>query len=208
MDWSQTWLGIANNALSRINKSPLQTLDDSSTSALLCRQLIPESVKNILNQYPWHSARKRTVLAPLTETPEYGYRNVFEMPDDYIRLVSVDSLYRWSREGNRILSDDGTLCIIYVAVPASPYTLDPLIVDTITAQLASQLAVSLTSDSSLVNLLYQETEIKLQKAKLQEDAGEEDIKPHMHSWANEIRRDGNSGCEGFDILRQLYGERG
>ena len=211
MEWASTWLGMANTALSRINKQILQTLDDGSTSALLCNQLITECTKNILNQYDWHSARKRAMIAPQLQKPEFGYRNRFVFPGDYIRLYKVHSSLPWTREGNAILSDENTLSITYIAYPKTPDTLDPLIVDAITTMLAEELAVSLTADSSLVNLLYQETEMKLEKAKRQEDAGEEDMKPDLHSWSREAGM-GISGTPGYQrknaaFLRQLFGER-
>ena len=91
MDWSQTWLSVANTALVRINKQPLQTLDDVSSSALLCNQMIPGCVMNILNLNDWHSARKRVLLAPLMDKPPFGFSHSFQMPSDFVRLVEVCS---------------------------------------------------------------------------------------------------------------------
>lgn len=186
MDWNATWLNMANIALTRINKQVLQTLDDSSTSAMLCNQLIPSSVKMVLNQNDWHSARKRALIAPQLDAPAFGYSHQFAMPSDFVRLVKVESELPWEKEGEMILSDEEALAIIYIAYPNTPDTLDPLIVDTITTLLAAQLSVSLTSDSTITNLLYQETEQKLYKAKLAEDAGEPDEKPDLHDWSTAL----------------------
>lgn len=189
MDWISTWLGMANSALSRINKQILQSLDEGNTSAMLCSQLIPSCTKNVLNQCDWHSARKRVSLAPLIEVPAYGYSHTFQLPADCIRLVRVDSCLPWSREGKNILSDDDALCVVYIAYPKTPETLDPIITDAITTRLAAELSVSLTSDSTLTNLLYQEAEQKLQKAKLLEDAGMDDIRPRMHDLSRLYRQE-------------------
>ena len=187
MDWNATWLSIANTALTRINKQVLQTLDESNTSAMLCNVLIPNCVKNILQQNDWHSARKRTLIAPLLETPAFGYAHQFAMPSDFVRRVKVHSDLPWEKEGEVILSDEEALAITYIAYPSTPGSLDPLIVDTITTLLAAQLSVSLTSDSTITNLLYQESEQKLAKAKLAEDAGEPDEKPDLNDWAAVIK---------------------
>ena len=182
---------MANTALTRINKQVLQTLDDSSTSAMLCNQLIPQCVKMVLNQNDWHSARKRALIAPQLEAPAFGYIHQFAMPSDFVRLMKVHSELPWEKEGETILSDEEALAITYIAYPNTPDTLDPLIVDTITTLLAAQLSVSLTSDSTITNLLYQESEQKLYKARLAEDAGEPDEKPPLHDWTLEMnmRRD-------------------
>ena len=188
MDRTSTWLSIANTALARINKQILQTLDDGSVPSMLCNQLIPYCVKMVLNQNDWHSARKRTTLAPLLDPPAFGYAYQFSMPSDYVRLVSVLSDLPWEREAGKILSDEEALSIIYIAYPESPSTLDPLIVDAISTLLAAELSLSITSDSTMTNLLYQESEIKLQKAKLQEDAGEEDEMSDLNDIAAAFRR--------------------
>ena len=121
MDWNATWLNMANTALTRINKQVLQTLDDSSTSAMLCNQLIPQCVKMILNQNDWHSARKRALIAPQLDTPAFGYDHQFAMPSDFVRLVKVESEYPWEKEGEMILSDEEALAIIYIAYPKSAH---------------------------------------------------------------------------------------
>lgn len=209
MDWSATWLGIANRALSRINKQVLQTLDDGSTSAMLCNQLIPSVTKSILEQCGWKSARKRAVIAPQLSGPAFGFRNRFAIPVDCVRLTDVYSDLPWKREGGYILSDEDVMRISYVAIPAVPDELGSLIVDAITSQLAAELSVSLTADSTITNLLYQEAEIKIQKARLQESAAERDIKPDLRSWS-----DAASGVEDsayrrseLGLLRQMFGER-
>ena len=187
MDWDATWLGIANNALVRINMPILQTLDEATNTAMLCTQMIPTVVKNVLGQYDWHSARKRVKLAPLRDDPLFGYAHAFQIPPDNVRIIKVETCLPWTREGNRIYADEDMLKLVYTAYPATPDALDPLVVDAITTQLAAQLAVSLTADSAITSLLYQEAEQKLQRAKLQEDQGEPDIKPSLHSWSKEFR---------------------
>ena len=71
--------------------------------------------------------------------------------------------------------------------PSSDSTLDSLLIDAITTMLAAELSVTLCTDSTLTNLLYQEMEVKIQKARLQEQAGEKDIMPEMHDLASEFK---------------------
>lgn len=214
MEWRTTWLGIANNALSRINKQILQTMDDSSKSALLCNQLIPSVTKNILNRYDWHSARKRMLLAPMLEEPVSGYLHQFELPVDFVRLMKVIEPCTWTREGGRILANRDTVSIIYIAYPQIPDSLDPLIIDAITSMLAAELSVSLTSDTTLTNLLMQETESKITAAMQQEQAAERDITVPMNDIAAAYRRESVTGMDdgrytmlAAGMYRQMLGER-
>lgn len=187
MQWKATWVSMANMALSRINNQVIETLDDASNTAMLCRQLLPQCTKAILAQNDWKCARKRALVAPQLEPPAFGYSHRFQMPNDYVRLMAIESDGTWEREGDGILSNDEYLKIIYIAYPPTPDTLDSLLIDAITTMLAAELSVTLCTDSTLTNLLYQEMEVKIQKARLQEQAGEKDIMPEMHDLASEFK---------------------
>lgn len=194
MQWMDTWVSMANSALSRINNEVIETLDDASTSAMLCRQLLPQCTKAILARNDWKCARKRARIAPLLETPAFGYSHKFQMPSDYVRLVKIESDEAWEREGTMILSNADSLKIIYIAYPSTPDSLDSLVVDAITTMLAAELSITLCTDSTLTNLLYQEAEVKIQNARLQEQAGENDDIVEMNDLSAEfkhINRDDN-----------------
>lgn len=184
MNINRSWLMVANNALARINSPILETLEQSDISAVLCKQLLPICIGEILEVRPWKSASKRIVLPALVDTPIFGYENVFQLPSDFIRIVTLPDLEndQWTREGDKILANIDVLKLIYVATPEESTGLNSFLISAITTRLASKLALSLTSDTSLSSSLYQESLASLQIAITEEDAGKKDIMYKTWSW--------------------------
>ena len=184
MNLSVTWLSIANSALSMINRQVLQSLDDAGTAAMLCNQFIPVVAKEVLAMNDWKCARKFISIAPLTSEPiPVGYSYAYQLPADFVRLHSLTG--SWQRIGDRIYSDQPTLDMVYIAMPATPAAIDGMLVSAIIYLLASRLAYSLTSDYSLVSAYSQEGLTRIQLAKQHETAGEKDIMAEMNDLASE-----------------------
>lgn len=184
MNINRSWLEIANNALSRINSPILETLEQADISAVLCKQLLPVCIGEILEIRPWKSACKRIMLAALVDTPVFGYDNAFQLPADFIRVAEIPDLEndQWTREGDKILANTDVLKLIYVATPEESTGLNSFLISAITTRLASKLALSLTSDTSLSSSLYQESFASLQMAITEEDAGKKDKMYKTYSW--------------------------
>lgn len=184
MNMNRSWLAVANNALARINQPLLETLEQPDTSAILCRQLLPLAVGEILDTRPWRTARKRALIPALAEAPAFGFSYAFPLPSDFIRIVELPDLENdeWELEGSTILADVDALKIIYIATPEETKGLSPFLISAITTRLASKLVLSLTSDSSLYNAMYQESMNAIQLAITQEDAGKKDEMYETNSW--------------------------
>lgn len=90
--------------------------------------------------------------------PTYKYTYQYELPTDFSRLISVyeddntDAVdLRWSREGNRILTDYATCNIKYVKKVTNPDEFDPLFAEVLILQLAWKLIPILAGTMSQVN---------------------------------------------------------
>jgi len=193
MTISDTWLQVANAALARIDKETLESLDDGSQTALAVNSVFVGAAESVLSLRPWKSARKRAKLAPLSETPSFGFEHQYQLPSDFIELVECLSPCgrrlandEWEREGDRILSDSSPLLLIYTALPDGPRGLSPHLRKAIVCQLAYELAIALTSDSTTASALQSEAQAEMSLAMLWEDGADTDEGPGMHSWQGEI----------------------
>lgn len=173
---NSSWLAVCNSALVRLNKQQMQSLDEATTSANACSVALPNAVSSVLAQNDWKSARKRAKIPAYGVGPDFGFSYRYMIPNDFVRLVSVENADEWEREGGFILSDTGPdLHMIYIAYPTQPGYLDPLIQEAIICTLAANLAMSLISDSSVVASWQSKAELAIARAKLNEQAGEKDI---------------------------------
>ena len=184
MKINESWLSICNNALSRINVSMLESLDEPQTSAILCKQLLPICIGEVFNVRPWKSATKRYASTALKVAPEYGYKYQFLLPEDFVRIVSIDNMENdeWIREGRFILAEKSILQMRYIAIPDGADSISPLLLSAITSRLASKLAPSLLGDTHIGQVLLQESIASIQLAITEEDAGIKDEMYSTHDW--------------------------
>lgn len=171
---NSTWLVLCNAALVRLNKQQMQSLDEGTTTANACNAALPLAVSSVLAQNDWKSARKRALIAPFAVGPDFGYSNRFRIPNDFVRIVSVENTDEWEREGAYILSNANALQMIYIAYPEFPGQLDPLLQEAIACALTAELAMTLISDSTIVSAWQSKAELAIARAKLNEQAGEKD----------------------------------
>lgn len=182
----KSWLRLANSALSKVNENVLQSLDSANTSALLCRELIPNVVGQILQMNDWKCAKKRVQLPKLAEGVVFGDLNQFLLPDDFVRIFEIANTDDWTREGNTLLSSASYINLIYIAIPETPNSLDHIIIAAIISLLASNLVFSLTGDSQKSSFFYQEAMNSIQLAKTYEQAGEKSVPIKTNNWRDFI----------------------
>jgi hypothetical protein len=136
-------------------------LGEASKDAILLNVLYEPLRQSILRQYLWRFARKRAILAPITDTVPFDGGNYFQMPSDCLRAVGTGDSYaqgygRWIVEGNRIIADTDTLELIYVGDIRDTALFDPIFTEVFAIKLADNLAVPLAQSQSLKDQLYKE----------------------------------------------------
>ncbi len=154
---------IANLALDKLGQPPIVTFQDTSKQGLLCNRMYPLARDFIFRTFPWRRLRARAQLAADTEAPLFQYQFRFRLPMDLLRLldVSSDSGTRdffngrgvmnqgWELEGEFILTNvQGPLNIRYIKKSEDPGQWDMLMIHSIAAYMAKDLAEVLTQDTS------------------------------------------------------------
>jgi len=124
-----TKIDICNHALLKIGASNIASLDtDSNTdnatiqSAKLCNIFFEQALEEVLRTYKWNSALKRKKLSRLTETPDFRFQYIYQLPNDYIRVINIydnkegiDNKIQFVVEGKQILCDHEEIYLSYVA---------------------------------------------------------------------------------------------
>lgn len=149
--YADSWTTVCNRALSRLGDESISALSEGSDSANLCIQHLGEAVGTILEGYDWNCLKKRVELAPLAESPVYGFDYAYQLPSDFARLIEVDcDEEEYSVEGNTILTDATEVYITYIHHPTdAPAALPESFLNAITMELCATLALPLTSNVSL-----------------------------------------------------------
>ena len=78
---------IANRALQRVGESRIiSALDEQTPQAEQCVLCLDDMRRAELQAHPWKFATKTVDLAEVEGRNEFGGRNVFRLPIDYLRM--------------------------------------------------------------------------------------------------------------------------
>ena len=159
---------ICNSALNQIGASNIISLTEDSKAARLCNQRYDFVRDATFRAHPWNSLTTRVALAPDTATPVFEFTQQFTLPTDpfclrVLGLSDANILYRI--EGRKLLCNESTIQMLYIARVTDINEYDPLLTETLAAALASDLAYPLVGSSALGANMYSLYQTKLTEAR-------------------------------------------
>ena len=161
-----TTVGVCNIALGKLGGNLIMSLEDGIPESDLCKTNHELARDLALESVDWTFARKRASLVPLTGESgtiiggDFAYR--FQLPSNCISLRAVsangsfDDTLTWEKEGRTLLADKGILYIKYTAIVIDPNLFSPGFVKLYSTQLAADICVALTGNSTLATELYKQ----------------------------------------------------
>lgn len=163
-----TAVSICSNALLMLGAQTINDLDEDLPRAQLAANLYESARDDMLRAHPWNCAIKRVLLAPNVVAPAFGYQFQFNLPGDYLRVLSVTSgraVVDYLVEGQMILSDCASLELRYVFRNDVEATWDSALVDIMTLAMVARMAYAITSSTSEAQARQQALEYALRKAR-------------------------------------------
>jgi hypothetical protein len=171
---------ICNLALGYIGAARINSFDDGSAEADLCRDLYETAVREVLQDHPWNFAEAAQSLpaAAVVGRPDFAYR--YALPIDCIAprwLMTSDgrrsaATYRLSKRV--ICTDLEDACLVYT-YRAPEQFFAPLFTTTLAYLMAHRLAGPLTEDDGKVEghyKLYMQTLARARSRDSQQDSPE------------------------------------
>ena len=144
-----TQLQICNNGILLLGATPIASISDSSTEAVLCSNMWEQSKNAVLRIHPWNFAIKRALLAtPDVPAPAYEWLASFTLPTDLLRLLEVNGITKYKVEGRKVLCDEASLAIRYVFKNDTFSDWDALFIEAMSAYMAFKLAYPLTKSNT------------------------------------------------------------
>ena len=150
---------ICNLALDQLKEDSISSIESPTTNIeVLCKRWYDQVRRAVLRKHPWNFAIKRASLAELATAPEFEYAKQFQLPSDYIRLLTVGTYgnqKRYQLENNKILIDDvsgltaaGALPIRYIYDFTTVTQMDPLFIDVLAVELAIRISYQITGSGT------------------------------------------------------------
>lgn len=170
---------IANRALTKLGAARIISFGDDNKQARAIQSMFDIVRDSELRSHIWSFSVKRTYLAALSTTPDWGFEYEYALPSDYLRLLQVDEFYNgpsmddyrngatadYVLEGRKILTNFGApLKIRYIARQTDTTTWDATFVEAFACKLAMELAEDLTQSNQKRDLAQQEYRFALMQA--------------------------------------------
>ena len=170
---------ICNEAMDLLGAATITALTENSKEARLCNRRFETVRDAVFRAHTWNVSIQRSSLALDTDTPAFGFAYQFSLPTDpyCLRVVSFwnsnvnndvaayDSNVMFKIEGRKVLSNEGTCSIIYIARVTDTEQYDPLLSSTIAHKLASETAYAITGSNSLAQSMYALYQARLSEAR-------------------------------------------
>jgi len=164
---------MCNSALNLLGASTISALTDDSKNARLCNQRY-ESVRNrVFRSHAWNCLHKRVQLAQNSTAPVVEYSNAYALPSDCLRVLkvhngttdSIKSAIDYKLEGKNVVTDEGTIFLIYIALVTDPNEYDSYLQESISHQIAADLCYAITNNATLANNYMARADERLREAR-------------------------------------------
>ena len=164
---------ICNSALNLLGASTISALTDDTKNARLCNQRYEPVRNRIFRSHPWNCLIKRVELAKDSASPVIEFANQYTLPTDCLRVLkihngttdSVASALEYKIEGRKIKTNEGTVFLVYVALDTDPNNYDAYVQESISHQLAADIAYAVTNNATLANNYMARADERLREAR-------------------------------------------
>ena len=144
---------VYNNALSKVCRKRITSVDDDSHEANLCNDLYAKALDDAVSEHSWSSLTKRVQLVETLGSPVMTYAKSFQLPNDFNRLInayySSDAWsydFVWEIQKTELLTDETTVYIKYIHEPATTEVMSAPLTNVLVQKLAIALAFPMNAD--------------------------------------------------------------
>mgnify|MGYP003140267203 FL=1 len=157
---------ICNSALNQLGASSITALTENSKTARLCNERYETIRDAVYRSHPWNCLVKRVELAQDSDTPAFGFTYQYTLPSDCLRILTIkDYNADYKVEGRKLLINESSVYLIYLAIVTDVNQLDVLLRETISAALAQDIAYAITSNLQVAKLMNEKYQLKISEAR-------------------------------------------
>ena len=166
-------VNMCNSALNLLGASTIAALTDDTKNARLCNQRYEPVRNRVFRSHAWNCLHKRVQLAQNSTAPVVEYDHAYALPSDCLRVLkinngstdSIKTALDYKLEGRNIVTDIDTIFLIYIALDTDPNNYDTYLRESISHQLAADLAYAITNNATLANQYMTRADERLREAR-------------------------------------------
>lgn len=168
---------ICNFALQELGANYISSLNENSPESRECNLRYDSVRRSLLRMHHWNFAIKRVALSRETTTPAFNYSYQYALPSDFLKIImtSTEELYqsdfgvvknsefyvgnpvgnnyidKYKLENKKLLSNDSSVSIIYVADITDTGQFDSTFTELLQRLLCAKITKKLTGSQSEAN---------------------------------------------------------
>ena len=166
-------VNMCNSSLNLLGASTISALTDDTKNARLCNQRYEPVRNRVFRSHAWNCLHKRLQLAQNSTAPVVEYDHAYALPSDCLRVLkihngttdSIASALDYKLEGRNIVTDIDTVFLIYIALDTDPNNYDTYLRESISHQLAADLAYAITNNATLATNYMTRADERLREAR-------------------------------------------
>jgi hypothetical protein len=166
-------VNMCNSALNLLGASTISALTDDTKNARLCNQRYEPVRNRVFRSHAWNCLHKRVQLAQNSTAPVVEYTYAYALPSDCLRVLkihngttdSIATALDYKLESRNIVSDEGTIYLIYIALDTDPNNYDSYLRESISHQLAADLCYAITNNATLAKNYMARADERLREAR-------------------------------------------
>ncbi|SDG42961.1 hypothetical protein [Roseospirillum parvum] len=165
-----TAIALCSRALLKLGADTIASFDEGTAEAEVAANLYPSVRDALLSSHPWNFATGQAQLARLTATPLADFDHAYQLPADFLRVLSAGIGGRgrglpYRIHERRLHTDAEAVILSYVFRPDES-AFPPFFDQALIARLAAEFCLPLTESTSRGELLFKLAEEEVRKARL------------------------------------------
>ncbi|MEO5374723.1 MAG: hypothetical protein H7840_10640 [Alphaproteobacteria bacterium] len=165
-----TSIALCSRALLKIGARTIASFDEGTAEAEIAANLYPSTRDALISSHPWSFATGQATLARLVAEPVADFAYAFQLPTDFLRVVSAGESGRGRGVVYRIVetrlhTDADAVALTYVFRP-DERTFPPFFDQALITLLAAEFCLPLTESTSRAEFLIKLAEDEFRRAKL------------------------------------------
>lgn len=168
LSYNANWTSVVNEALTRLGRPLIQSLEDKTQDCSIILSLLPTAIGVPCEAHNWSFLKTESQLPKNSET--VNGKNTFNLPEDFARLVRVETEGEWEIFEDKIVTASASCRIAYVRLPINPLSLSVTFRNAISSYLGYLASTRLSGNQSIAQALYSEYITALEQCKFNEES--------------------------------------
>jgi hypothetical protein len=162
-------LALCARALLKLGAQPIASLDEGTAEAEVAANLYPGLRDALLAAHPWGFATGQATLPRLAAGPTADFRNAFQLPAGFLRVLSAGSPDRGRGLAYRILEDrlhcDADQVVLTYIFRPEERAFPPHFAAALAARLAAEFCLPVTENTGRAQMLAAQAEAEFRAAR-------------------------------------------